>query len=172
MESRRIVHRPSARRHWRSPRPHGVPAQRFREALRTGQSNGRKAASPVRQMSCLRASPRGHMRRVPRKRLSLVHQRQPDTGAVKATPHTMARAAPTSAPTVTKNCSPSTRPPGILPQLAGDASRRQLHQLGERTCGRPDSAGIRPGHYRYRDGESSRRRSTETKGGSPALRCG
>jgi hypothetical protein len=42
---------------------------------------------------------------VPRKRLSLVHQRQPDTGAVKTTPTPMARAATTAASTMTRGYS-------------------------------------------------------------------
>jgi hypothetical protein len=92
----------------RNHRARGAPAYAFRDALPIGQSNGRKAASPVREMSCLRASPRERMRRVPRERLSLVHQRQSDTGAVKATPHTMARATATPASTVTGGYSPST----------------------------------------------------------------
>jgi hypothetical protein len=116
----------------------GGPAPRFRlaknfpcsigayltcDALSTGQSNGRKAASPVREMSCLGASPRRHMRRVPRERLSLVHQRQPDTGAGEATPTPMARAAATTtASTVTGGYSPSTC--------------RQWHAYAQRRCAR------------------------------------
>jgi hypothetical protein len=90
----------------RRPRVTTHRAHCFREAPRTGQSNGRKTAGPVRALSCHRPSPRERLRRVPRKGLSLVHQQQPGTGAAKATSASMARtattpASPTAASTVT-----------------------------------------------------------------------
>src|ERR1700733_8039257 len=69
------------------------------------------------------------MRGVPRKRLSLVHQRQPDTGAVKTTSAPMARTAAASASTVTGRYSPNThlrRSSRISPREAREGQWRNV----------------------------------------------
>src|SRR5271168_1183211 len=66
---------------------------------------------------------------VPRKRLSLVHQRQPDTGAAKTTSAPMARTAGTPASTVTAAI--RTAPAAIGSRL-NDARRGPPHRCQHR----------------------------------------